>query len=143
MRQRLAHSTFTLNIKRTASPRPKATPLLARYPSALTAGRSGPICPSLVTAACYSRGRTSVANSYQRAFHAISTTIGSDQMGQRFLQECWGSALRWLASILAVMHTARSHLNLRNDRIGAAGAESFAGVLTKCPVLVQCWLTSI
>ena len=33
---------------------------------------------------------------------------------------------------------ALSHLNLRNDRIGVAGAESFAGVLTECPVLVQC-----
>ena len=36
-------------------------------------------------------------------------------------------------------YTARSHLNLRKDRIGAAGAESFAGVLTQCPVLVHYW----
>jgi hypothetical protein len=32
----------------------------------------------------------------------------SEQAGQRFLQECWGSAQRWLTSISAAMTSALS-----------------------------------
>jgi hypothetical protein len=49
------------------------------------------------------------------------------------LQECWGSAQRWLTYISAAL----AHLDLSYNEIGDAGAESLAGVLTQCRELTH------
>jgi Ran GTPase-activating protein (RanGAP) involved in mRNA processing and transport len=77
----------------------------------------------------------------------------SNQPGQRGLQECWGSAQRWLTSYLSGNYfrdsgaasfagalaqcPALSHLDLSGNEIKIGGAESLAGVLALCASLAH------
>ena len=100
-------------------------------------------------------GKKSLAGVLGQCTTLARLNVGGNAVGTENLAVVLGSVQRWFISFnvigaagvesLSVLgqYAARSYLNLRNDRIGAAGAESFAGVLMQCPVLVQCWLTSI